>query len=205
NIVVFGESGVGKSSVINMMLKSTDTPAKISSDAAGCTFQSTPYPVEISGSHYTVWDTAGLNEATTVPAKDAVTNAFKLIQKLQGGICLLLYVIRGPRVKEFTIKNYQMFYEGFCQKNVPIILVVTGLEEEDDMDDWWTRNKWVFDRKGMTFSGQACITASKGKWKASRQVFAYEEEYQESMGKVTRLIKQHALKQPWRMDLAKWY
>ena len=43
NIVIFGETGTGKSSLINML--SNSQMAEVSNLAVGCTFQSNPYPI----------------------------------------------------------------------------------------------------------------------------------------------------------------
>jgi len=200
NVIVFGESGVGKSSVINMVVG--QDVAATSSDAMGCTFGSYAYAVEISGSNFQLFDTAGLNEATTVKPKDALTNLYKLVQSLRDGVSLLVYVVRGPRVKEFTVKNYKLFYDIFCQKSVPIVLVVTGLELEASMDEWWDRNARVFSQHGMQFSGQACITATKGKER--KGVFMFEDEYEESRMKVADLILKNSRATPWKMDPTMW-
>jgi len=56
----------------------------------------------------------------------------------------LFYCVRGPRIKETTVYNYKMFYQGLFQGEIPIVLVVTGLEQEDPMDAWWRRNGDVF-------------------------------------------------------------
>ena len=43
NIIIFGETGTGKSSLINML--SNSQMAEVSNLAVGCTFQSNPYPI----------------------------------------------------------------------------------------------------------------------------------------------------------------
>jgi len=203
NVIVFGGSGVGKSSVINMLMGAER--AATSPDAQGCTFESTPYTVDIAGSQITLHDTAGLNEVTTVIPKDAVANVFKLMTNLDTGVSLLVYVIRGPRLMDFTVKNYKMFHDIFCQSKVPIVLAVTGLEAEVPIDEWWVRNKGVFEQHGMHFRDQACITASKGKWKERASMYAYEEEYEESVKKLRSLVHGNLRSEPWRVPRVRWF
>ncbi|KIK15328.1 hypothetical protein PISMIDRAFT_328817, partial [Pisolithus microcarpus 441] len=60
NVILFGETGVGKSSVINLMAGSL--VAEVSSDLGGCTMNSTDYKVTIGSRKITIWDTVGLEE-----------------------------------------------------------------------------------------------------------------------------------------------
>jgi len=201
NVVVFGETGAGKSSVINMI--AGEEVAKTSGDAKGCTFQSTPYTVCLDGARIKVWDTAGLNEGDkgTVAAKDAIISLYSLLKGLEDGISLLVYCVRGPRVRDTTVRNYTMFHDGLCDQKVPIVLVVTGLEQEDPMDEWWDRNRDVFLEQKMLFAGQACTTATRGKRKSG--LYMFEREYEESKKKVQKLVKRHSGK-PWKMQTARW-
>jgi len=192
NVIIFGETGVGKSSVVNM-LTGGEGIARVSSDAKGVTFQNERYEKDIRGSRFNIFDTVGLNEgaAGTVSAPKAIEGLYRLMRSLDGGINLLVYVVRGPRIKSSIQKNYEMFYKIFCEKQVPIVLVITGLENEDDMDAWWDRNHGSFREQGMSFADAACITAIKGKRNA------FVKEFEESRPKVEELISRHCSKTPW--------
>ncbi|KDQ55076.1 hypothetical protein JAAARDRAFT_340664 [Jaapia argillacea MUCL 33604] len=202
-VIVFGETGSGKSSLVNML--ADETVAKISSDARGCTFESTAYHIRVSNADMRIYDTAGLGEADqgTVSATLAIANLYKLIRSLDSGINLLVYVIRGNRLKEMTTKNYQMFYDIFCKKKVPIVLVVTGLEGEDDMDQWWGRNEKEFAKYGMKFAGQACVTKTKGKSRDG--VHLYQQEYDQSKSTVEEMIARTCSPIPWTMERNAWF
>lgn len=54
-----------------------------------------------------------------------------------------------------------LFHEWLCEKKVPI-LVLTGLETEQDMEDVWIRFKSTSDKHGIVVDGYACITAANG-------------------------------------------
>ncbi|KAG1864959.1 P-loop containing nucleoside triphosphate hydrolase protein, partial [Suillus subalutaceus] len=162
NVVIFGESGSGKSSVINAI---TQTQlAETSSDATGCTFSYQCYPVEISGQRYVLFDTAGLNEGSTgaVPAAKAEKELKRLLRGLMSpgsdGIGLLVYCVRSTRARQALIRNYNLFYSVICRKKVPIVVVVTGLENETDMQGWWYANAKEFKSRGMYFQDHACVT-----------------------------------------------
>jgi len=203
NVVIFGETGAGKSSLINMIVG--EEVAETSSSAIGCTFESKPYPVEVDGVPLVLWDTSGLNEGDKgkVEGRKAVAQLYRLIQSLENdGVSLLVFCVRGPRIKETTIKNYQLFHSAFCLEKVPILLVVTGLEEEDPMDAWWRKNKDAFDTQKMLFNAHACVTATRGKMKQG--TYIYEEEFQESRVKVRKLILDTKGTKPWKMKRVTW-
>lgn len=162
NVVIFGDSGSGKSSVINAIAQTQI--AKTSSSATGCTFAYERHRVEISGQTFVLFDTAGLNEGTagTVPAAKAEENLKSLLNELMSpksdGIGLLVYCVRSTRARRALIRNYNLFYSAICRKKVPIVVVVTGLENEPDMESWWDANGKEFKSRGMHFEDHACVT-----------------------------------------------
>lgn len=202
-MIVFGETGTGKSSLINMISGRND--AKTSNSATGCTYDSTPHTANLSdGSSITLWDTAGLNEGEkgTVTPKESIVNLYRLMRRLEGGVCLLVYCVRGPRIQENTVRNYKLFYSAFCQEKVPVVLVVTGLEEEEPMDAWWDRNQRAFEKQKMRFSAHACVTATRGKKKDGK--YMYENEYESSAVATRKLVSDNYLRQPWKAETMGW-
>ena len=175
------------------MLSGGSREAKVSSSAKGETFRHERYEKDIRGHRINVFDTVGLGEGKTgtVSAPKAIEALYRLMRGLNDGVSLLVYVVRGPRLSHSIRKNYELFYEIFCQKKVPIVLVVTGLENEEDMDSWWKRNEAAYGEEKMTFSDAACITAIKGK----RDMFA--QEFEESRVKVEGLIWDHCFETTW--------
>ena len=167
--------------------------AKVSSSAKGETFKHDRYEKYIRGQSINVFDTVGLGEGKkgTVSAAKAIEALYRLMRGLEDGVSLLVYVVRGPCLSGSIRKNYELFYEIFCQKEVPIVLVITGLEHEEDMGNWWKRNESAYIDEEMIFADAACITAIKGK----KDMFA--QEYEESRGKVEELILNHCFKTTW--------
>ncbi|KAI6129456.1 P-loop containing nucleoside triphosphate hydrolase protein [Pisolithus croceorrhizus] len=161
NIVLFGETGVGKSSVINLMAR--ESLAKVSADVDGCTMSSTKYDILVDSQRYAVYDTVGLEEPQmgVNGYYDAIEKAYMLIKELgeAGGIHLLLFCMRGGRITATAQSNYRLFHEFLCDKQVPIALVFTGLEREQKMEAWWERNQASIKRFGIHSVGHACITA----------------------------------------------
>ena len=175
--------------------------ARMSNGALGCTFETAEYVTQIDGVTYRLWDTAGLNEGKfgTVTGADAVARIFHLIQKLKDGVHLLVFCIRVPRIHDTAARNYQIFSDGLCASKVPTVIIMTGLENEEPMDEWWEENKTQFTRMGMSFNGHACITATKGKFKTSLGAHTFEKEYKESVPRVKKLISNHCLEEGWKM------
>lgn len=204
NIILFGESGSGKSSIINMIAERT--VATISSGARGCTFQSARHLIHIEGFPYHIYDTAGLDEGDTgtVPKNDAIVQLFRLLKSLETGVNLLVFCMKGPRIKEAGHKNWRLFYEIICRRQVPIVIAITGLELESNMDDWWLRNKGAFQEYGMFPQGVACITATRGKRMRSG-VYMLDDEYEESKEKVWKLFSTHHLTTPWKVLPVEWF
>jgi predicted GTPase len=203
NVIIFGQTGAGKSSIINMLECSPD--ASTSSGVSGHTFSSERHEAIINGQNFNIYDTNGLNEAEEgkIPTKYAIKNLYQLVQCLKGGISLLVFVFRGPRIDDASVRNYKMFRETFCNCRVPIVIIITGLENESNMDQWWNNNSMDFDNHQMFFDGQACITATRGKQTGTR--WTLDKEYVESKDKVKRLIANHVADEPWDMYSADWF
>ncbi|KAH7888365.1 P-loop containing nucleoside triphosphate hydrolase protein, partial [Phlebopus sp. FC_14] len=172
NIVIFGESGVGKSSVINMI--AGRIVARTSSDAVGCTFRHECHLVTLGDASVNLWDTAGLDEGSegTVPAAQAEERLKAFLRQVtrSNGIDLLIYCIRGTRVRRALMRNYNIFYAAICRKKVPVALVVTGLENyEDDMEMWWVEHEEDLRKHDMQFDAHACVTTISSDYPAIQQ------------------------------------
>lgn len=180
NVVLFGETGSGKSSVVNLL--AGKEVAKTSPDIDGCTKTSKPYSLVLNGESYVIWDTAGLDEPMMGDTEclHAAEQVCKLVKDLvkAGGIHLLLFCYRQGRITTITQKNYALVYEVACRKSVPIAIVVTHLEQEKCMEGWWVQNAEIFEQRGIKFCKHACVTTLSGDLKV-----------QESREAIRRLLK----------------
>ncbi|KAG0704674.1 P-loop containing nucleoside triphosphate hydrolase protein [Suillus ampliporus] len=188
NIVIFGEVGAGKSSVVNLM--AGKQIAHISPDSYRCTLHWTEYTVTFeNGARHNVFDTVGLEgpRLQTGEYLSAIANAYGLINTLKerGGISLLLFCVRGNRVTATMQSNYRLFFEFLCEEKVPLALVVTNLEREENMEDWYTRNKHHLEKYNIKSVGHACITA------ASLLDGRHREKYEESRGILRGVVQAH--------------
>ncbi|KAF9445209.1 hypothetical protein P691DRAFT_795754 [Macrolepiota fuliginosa MF-IS2] len=174
HVIVFGETGAGKSSLINML--AGDDVVVVSDAARGCTSESASSPITIDGTQYILWDASGLNEGErgTVPMGEALYSLCNLVRKLEDGVNLLVYCGR-----------------------VPVAIVITGLENETRMEDWWDANEQMFTASGMNFMGHACVTATKGEG-------LFEKEYEESKKIAQTLIKECCPEKAWKVNSEEW-
>src|SRR6266545_8330290 len=122
-----------------------------------------------------------------------------LIRELDG-VSLLIYCMRG-RIKENATTNWTLFNKIICGGQVPIISVVTGLEEEDDPDDWWKRreNRELFRRHKMIPNAVGCVVSFLGKRNEHTDI------YIKSQDKLRRLIEDNHLQQPWLEEKEEWF
>ncbi|KAG1812619.1 uncharacterized protein BJ212DRAFT_461188, partial [Suillus subaureus] len=81
--------------------------------------------------------------------------------------------------------NYRLFFEFLCEEKVPLVLVVTNLEREINMEDWYTRNVGHLEKYGIRSVGHACITA------ANLLDGRHRDKYQESRGILRGVIEAH--------------
>ncbi|KAH7925663.1 hypothetical protein BV22DRAFT_415404 [Leucogyrophana mollusca] len=199
NVIICGDSGSGKSSVINLISETHVAP--ISSGAARCTPHYVRYPVRIQGAPFNLYDTAELEKEGRGDV-DIVAQLYKLMIDLEDGVSLLVFCMGGPRIRVPTYSNWQISHEIFG-KNVPIVIVITHLEQDVPMDNCWRKNKATFHKYGMVPFGHACITATRGKKDRSGR-YMYEDEYEESRVKVSKLIEDTALAVPWKINRIQW-
>ncbi|KAN0084084.1 P-loop containing nucleoside triphosphate hydrolase protein [Tylopilus felleus] len=181
NIILFGASGVGKSSLINLI--AGEAVATTSPDVQGCTMSFHPYTFPVHNRDFHIWDTVGLEEPEMgvngyLPA---IEQACDLIHQLSsgGGVDLLIFCIRGNRVSATEQSNYRLFYEALCRSSVPIALVITHLEREINMESWWERNRESLEKYGIKYAGHACVTGLP----------THSAKYRESKVNILRLLE----------------
>lgn len=189
NVVIFGETGAGKSSLINLVA-GTHT-ALTSCDTIGCTTKTNVYEVSIQNTLLRVklFDTPGLDEGSegAVPDKEAQQILKKLLRSLRDDVHLLMYCVRGVRARRSLYRNYNLI-RSQVKERVPIVLVVTCLEDQEpDMEDWWENNGQLISDFGMTFAGHACVTTVTIDKDAGNRL---KRRHDQSYHAVCRLIEQ---------------
>ncbi|KAH7928932.1 hypothetical protein BV22DRAFT_166530 [Leucogyrophana mollusca] len=200
NIVIFGETGVGKSSLVNLI--AARKVARTSSSATGCTLDAKKHIVEINKHRFCLYDTVGLNEPSLGENGYllAIEKAYRLITDLEstGGIRLLLFCMRGGRITAAAQHNYRLFFEILCDRKVPIALVITNLENEPSVEGWWEKNEKQFEKFGMQNVGHACVVADPG------LDHVYQTKYDESRTRIHNLLLSQATGPSWKAERGTW-
>ena len=204
NVLIVGETGVGKSSVINLI--AGEQLADVSSSASGCTMQAASYDIVLrdrqgpghQAHHIRLFDTVGLNEPS-MSKNDyltAIQKANLLITQLwcTGGIRLLIFCIRGGRITSVTQSNYHLFRYILCQNEVPVAFVITGMESEQPMEAWWGRNEQLFEGADLFCDSHVCVTATRGLSNV------YNNQYDRSQIAIRNMLLDHMSGTSWKPD-----
>ncbi|KAG1743798.1 hypothetical protein EDB19DRAFT_1874684 [Suillus lakei] len=157
NVVIIGHSGVGKSSLINMLCP--EAGAFTSNDASGCTKVERAYKCDLGGQFCQVHDTIGLEEGfwgfLWAPKAERQLKAYlKTINPH-----LLVYCMPGMRssLKKSHGRNFKKFRSVVGK--VPVVVVVTNLEGSGNPKGWWTANLETLRKLEIPESTKhACVT-----------------------------------------------
>ena len=145
-VLVFGATGIGKTSLCNELAggsRPTD------SGALGVTDKTHLYaPFKVGETFLELVDTVGLHESAhgTVPADRAAMALVELLEKSREGFNLLIHVARASRITKEHDDDYIFFVEKMAQNRIPVVLVVTGCENEEPMSAWVDKNRAAFAR-----------------------------------------------------------
>ncbi|KAG2343531.1 hypothetical protein BDR05DRAFT_857056, partial [Suillus weaverae] len=146
NVLIFGETGGGKSSIINLIM-GRDT-AQTSPDQETLAFTHTPYEVSLGSRRFKLWEVSSIESMgffQTLVLKWRLKKSYKRLCK-DNGVYLLLYCMRGSMTERVLVRNYKSFINIVGSTadpgRAPVAAVVTSLEDyPQNMDQWWTSNK----------------------------------------------------------------
>lgn len=143
-VLVFGATGVGKTSLCNSL---TGGNRPTDSGAIGVTAKCHVYGKFKAGDKWiTLVDTVGLHEADsgTVPTEQAARQLVQLIENSRDGFNLLIHVAKAGRLTKQHQEDYEFFVNRMTERRVPVILVLTGCENELPLSSWPEKNKRHF-------------------------------------------------------------
>jgi len=157
-VVLFGTTGVGKSSIINMLPSSgVKEHAVVENAAGGVTKTCSKFCKEVEDQQYLVFDTPGTGETEqgNVPTHTAIDLFYKLLIA-QPRVDLVVLVMRAGRITKMEENNYNLI-KILCGDEVPVALAVTHLDDEEgDINTWWERQPAAL-KKHFKFCEHACL------------------------------------------------
>jgi hypothetical protein len=158
-VLVFGATGTGKTSLCNGLAggsRPTDSGAR------GVTDKAHLYaPFAFGDTSVVLVDTVGLHESLhgTVPADKAAIALVDLLEKSRDGFNLLIHVARASRITKEQDDDYVFFVEKMAQNRIPVVLAVTGCENEEPMSAWVDKNRSAFTRFAYKAIVPTCFAA----------------------------------------------
>lgn len=169
NVLVFGQTGVGKSSVINLILG--QDIVKTSPDAETCTLTHDSYEICLKDRHFKIWEVSSIKSMGSFRTLSLESRLPKNGTTDNRGIHLLLYCMRGSRSQKALVAEYMNVTKAVGSRAgcIPVAAVITCLEDYPrNMDDWWIANNTNLGKLGMQFSAYACVTSLPEDSDASR-------------------------------------
>ena len=186
-VLVFGATGTGKTSVCNVL---TGHSRPTSNGPLGQTSKTHRYNgFNTHDVRIEIIDTVGLHETDlgTVPAEKAVLQLVELLENSKDGFNLLIHVVRASRITQDQEEDYRFFFERMTQRQIPIILAITGCENESPMTSWVDQNWKPYQRFAYLDLVPGCF-ASGGP--LEKHFAPLRKESRESL---LQAIKRHAL------------
>lgn len=162
NVLVFGATGVGKTSICNE-LTGLDKP--VSNSAKGVTFECFNFPTfEYRGKKINITDTVGLNESEqgTVSPQNAIEKLIHLMCQSSNGYNLLIHVMKAPRITKDVQDNYEFFVNTLTDNKIPCILVATGCENDENIESWGQKNELTCREMGFEYATVLSTCFQKG-------------------------------------------
>ncbi|KAG2119457.1 P-loop containing nucleoside triphosphate hydrolase protein [Suillus clintonianus] len=186
NVVIIGQSGAGKSSLINMLCPTAK--ASISNNTYGCTMVVTKYTCHLGGQDYCqVHDTVGLEEGRWgfLPDKQAQKQLKSYmngkLKKSPRELDLVVYCIPGARgSKKSQARNFKKYKSLADAGHVQVIVVVTHLEgSAGPLEDWWSENAKTLKDMGIPETTKhACVVTLPKHELESRKRHLYDQSYE---------------------------
>ena len=145
NIVILGSLGVGKSSLVNMLIGRAVAPVSSGIDPVHPAIVEYPISLaEMSGDTSApsnpdlvlrLYDTVGLEH------HPSPWRAIKERLKRNGGVDLVLYCMRRGRLSNEQVTHLRDVWSTYCREGVPLLLIVSNVDfRRGSTEEWWQEN-----------------------------------------------------------------
>lgn len=170
--------------------------AKVSSELIHCT-QSMWYEAIIGSAHFRIYDTANSNEGSRrpIPHWIAIRELYTLIRELDG-VSLLIHCMRGT-IKDDQRAMWTLWNDVICSRQVPVISVVTGLEQEENLKEQARTIQTSLMAYNMKPRDIATVVSIRGRGGE------YSDLYENSQERLRVLIMKHH--RAWSTDWPGWF
>jgi len=193
NILLIGDTGVGKSSLIQCL---TNHKLRISDQWLGVTLSVTGYIYE----NLIFWDTVGLNEGSngSISPKLAYLMIKRLLSSLPDGINLILFIHKGRISKSFEY-NYELFYDIIGDKKIPICLIALGFENHDEPTNCLEIIEPAINKYNFNFKKILTGTCATSENKQVEKI--YQMMRNQTKKEVFKLIEENMLIEPIKIQI----
>ncbi|KAI6018392.1 hypothetical protein EDC04DRAFT_454647 [Pisolithus marmoratus] len=158
NVLVMGETGSGKSSVVNLLVGTK--VAEVSNEASACTTKTIGHTATIQGKttpmKMHIWEVVGFNQPEDRYGK-ALDMDLDPIFQANARVDVILFCMQGSRLRNTPTRIFEHLNNVLGGRIV--VPVITNLEREEDMESWWGKyGDRVGTCMGLSGTEHACIT-----------------------------------------------
>ena len=163
NIMIMGEIGVGKSSVVNLI--AGKAIAEISPDSKPCTVNTTRHCTSAGPISVNIWEVAGFNQPKD---SNVDIDLGPVLADSTAAVDAVLFCMRAGRPTATTTTFFK-FVRTLFGEEVPIVLVMTFLER-NGLESWWRQSEKCLSGMGVKGTDHVCVTGlQEERWERERK------------------------------------
>lgn len=187
-ILIIGSSGVGKSSLVNLLIGKNS--ALVSDSPDGGTDVINNYKCNFNGTPYEFVDTIGfsLSRNGKIRNCEAISKIISLSFDPTGYNCIL-FVIKSGRINELDENIYKLFVNYIFDSKIPIGLIVNQCDEKP-MNNWYINHKELLINK-YKLKHNFCVCTTSKVWSDILTDNKFIELREESKNNIYRELRNY--------------